>query len=93
MGLFDGNIRDNDFIITVNSPESSPRSFVGLGYSVTWEFEQRPCLYVGSSQAGPLGEIVEPNDSVIEGTYKNYEVDSIFSPDFDFSRFDKTQCM
>ena len=36
------------------------------------------CLYVGNSQAGPLGETVDPNDSVIERTYKNYKVDSMF---------------
>ena len=60
---------------------------------MTWEFEKRPCLYVGNSQAGPLGETVDPNDSVMEGTYRNYEVDSLFSPDFDFSHFDETQCV
>ena len=80
-------------LITVNYPGSPPRRIVGLGYSVTWEFEKRPCLYVGNSQAGPLGEIVDPNDSVIEGTYQNYQVNSMFSSDFAFSHFDETQCM
>ena len=60
---------------------------------MTWEFEKRPCLYVGNSQAGPLGEAVDPNDSVIEGTYRDYEVDSLFSPEFKFYHFDKTHCM
>ena len=85
-------MRDDDYIITVNYPESPPRQFIGLGASVTWEFERRPCLYVGNSQAGPLGETVDPNDSVIEGTYKYYEVDSMFSPDFVFSHFNETNC-
>ena len=91
-GFFDGALQDNDYIIIVNYPGSPPRSFVGLGYSVTWEFEKRPCLYVGDSQAGPLGETVDPNDSVIEGTYRDYEVDSLFSPDFVFSHFDESKC-
>ena len=92
-GSFNGAFRDDDYIITVNYPNSPLRRFVGLHYSVTWEFEKRPCLYVGNSQAGPLGETVDPNDSVIEGTYKNYEVEGLFSPEFDFSHFDGTQCV
>ena len=90
---FNGVFCDDDYIITVNYPGTPPRRFVGLRYSVTWEFEKRPCYYVGNSQAGPLGETVDPNDSVIEGTYRDYEVNSLFSPDFEFSHFDKTQCV
>ena len=60
---------------------------------MTWEFEERPCLYVGNSQAGPLGERdVDPNDSVIEGSYMDYRVDSMFSSDFKFSHFEETRC-
>ena len=73
-------------------PGKPERQFVGIKSSVTWEFEERDCLYVGNSQAGPLGEIVDPNDSVIEGTYDSYEVDSLFSPDYGFSRFDEENC-
>ena len=91
-GLYDGALQDDDYIITVNYPGSPPRSFIGLAFSVTWELGQRPCLYVGNSQAGPLGETVDPNDSVIEGTYQDYEVSSLFSSDFVFSRFNKSHC-
>ena len=47
-----------------------PRQFIGLGASMTWEFEKRLCLYVGNSQAVSLGETVDPNDSVIEEAYQ-----------------------
>ena len=47
----------------------------------TWGYEERPCLYVGNPQAWKLGE-VEPNDSVIEGNYRYYKVDSVFSLSF-----------
>ena len=60
---------------------------------MTWESEQGPCLYVGDSQAGPVGAHVDPDDSVIEGTYQNYEVSSIFSSDFVFSRFEEYRCI
>ena len=59
---------------------------------MTWEFEKRPCLYVGNSQAGPLGEDVVPNDSVIEGVYSDYEVESMFASDFTFSHFEESRC-
>ena len=91
-GLFNGANRNDAFDITVKHPDSDERSFVGLSYSVTWEFEKQECLYVGNSQAGKLGETVVPNDPVIEGTYHNYEVDSLFSPYFIFSRFDENNC-
>ena len=91
-GDFNGVRRPDAHEITINPPHSSPRSFVGLLGSVTWEFEKRPCLYVGNSQAGPLGEDVEPNDSVIEGTYKDYEVASLFSTSFTYSQFNTGNC-
>ena len=56
-------------------------------------YEERPCLYVGNSQAGKLGEEVEPNDSVIEGSYQDYIVDSVFSPSFRFAQIDENNCM
>ena len=88
-----GETTENYFEVTVRYPGSDERRFVALRLSVTWEFEKKPCLYVGNSQAGPLGEVVDPNDSVIEGTYKDYIVDSIFSPVFKFAHIDEDNCM
>ena len=56
-GDFEGSARSNDYVVTVNYPGSPPRSFVGVLSSVTWEFEKRPCIYVGNSQAGPISEV------------------------------------
>ena len=91
-GLFGGEDRTDDYIITVDHPQSDPRSFVGLKYSVTWEFEKRVCYYVGNTQAGKLAEVSDPNDSVIEGDYTDYKVDSLFATDFKFSHFDVSRC-
>ena len=88
-----GETPENYFTVTVRYPGSNERRFVALRSSVTWEFEKKPCLYVGNSQAGPLGEVVDPNDSVIEGTYKDYIVESIFSPNFKFAHIDDENCM
>ncbi|CAI8023710.1 hypothetical protein GBAR_LOCUS13830, partial [Geodia barretti] len=93
-GLFGGAERSDDYVITVDHPQSDPRSFVGLKYSVTWEFEKRVCYYVGNTQAGELSEVSDPNpnDSVIEGDYTDYKVDSLFATDFKFSHFDGNRC-
>jgi hypothetical protein len=91
---FNRALRSDDFTVTVHPNDPSrKRSFVALESSVTWEFEKKPCLYVGNSQAGPLGEDVAPNESVIEGSYKDYMVDSMFSPNFIFAHFDQDNCM
>ena len=87
-GEFGGVLRDDDYVITVDHPDFEPRSFVGLKADVTWEFEERVCYYVGNTQAGELAEVTEPNDSVIEGTYKDYKVNSLFATDYEYSHFD-----
>ena len=91
-GEFDGSARPNDRVVTVNYPGKEPRSFVGVLASVTWEFEKRPCIYVGNSQAGPIAEVVTPNDSVIEGEYTDYEVTSMFDTGFTYSHFETDRC-
>ena len=91
-GEFDGSTRANDYVVTVNYPNSPPRSFVGILSTVTWEFEKRPCIYVGNSQAGPISEVDSPNGSVIEGEYTDYEVASMFATDFTYSHFDESRC-
>ena len=91
-GEFDGSSRANDHVVTVNYPNSPPRSFVGLLFNVTWEFERQPCIYVGSPQAGPIDEVDTPNDSVIEGEYTDYEVASTFATDFTYRHFDESRC-
>ena len=77
-GEFGDEQRDDDYIITVRYPGAPPRSFVGIESSVTWELERRPCYFVGSGQAGPLAEVSEPNDSVIEGVYSDYIIESLY---------------
>ena len=91
-GDFGNSSRGDDYTVTVNHPGSPPRSFVGIRYSVTWEFEKRPCIYVGNSQAGPIDEVDTPNDSVIEGEYTEYEVASMFATSFKYSHFEDNRC-
>ena len=92
-GEFGGVQRDDDYVITVNHPEADPRSFVGLRSGVTWEFERRVCYYVGNTQAGELAEVSEPNDSVIEGEYSDYQVESLFATEFIYTHFNEEKCL
>jgi len=78
--------------ISVNSSNGETRSFVGSFYERTWDATLSPCLYVGNRQGGPSGEFDDPNDSVLQGSYQDYEVSGLFSTDFDFSEFDSDGC-
>ena len=68
-----------------DNPGTPPRSFVGIESSVTWELERRPCYFVGSGQAGLLVEVSEPNDSVIEGVYSDYIIESLFATSYTYT--------
>ena len=63
-GDFGGGTKTDDYvdIITVNHPDSSPRSFMGLRSEVTWEFEKSVCYYVGNTQVGQLADVSDLND-------------------------------
>ena len=54
------------------------RRFTGLLLSVNWEFQKTPCFYVGNQQGGPIYEVEDPNDSVIECRYEDYRVGGAF---------------
>jgi hypothetical protein len=70
-----------------------PRAYTGWLYDLTWEFKEGPCLYVGNRQSGPIYEVIDPNDGVIENMYKDYRVDSAFSEeDYVFGLFSEDRC-
>ena len=87
-----GNPAPNRYVINLSSPISGEeRSFTGY---FTWDFEDGPCLYAGNRQAGPIYEIQEPKDLVIEGRYNEYVVDSAFSEDiYAYGMFRENMCV
>ena len=49
---------------------------------------------MGNSQAGPVYEIKEKNEAVIEGSYSDYIVDQPFDETgYKFGRFNESTCM
>ena len=75
------------YTISVAHPLSPARSFTGIKYNYTWEFDEGVCLYAGNRQAGPIYEVESPNDPVIEGSYTNYIMSDAFATDFAYTRF------
>ena len=80
------------YTVNVDHPLSKPRSFTGFLYELSWEFESKQCLYVGNNQGGPIGEVIDPNDSVIEGSYEDYITTDAFETDFKYAVFENHVC-
>ena len=90
----DGNPVSQHYMINITSTFSNKmRSYIGRLYELTWSFKKSPCLYVGNSQGGPIYEVEDPNDPIIEGDYNKYIVDDLFSEDnFAYGMFDENNC-
>ena len=70
------------------------RTLTGYLYPLASDFSPNPCLYVGNRQAGPIHEVIDPNDPIIETIYKNYIVPSAFDEtDFPFAMFNEGRCV
>ena len=83
------------FVVTIGHPLAQPRSFIADLYGYTWDQTLEPCLYAGNSQGGPIFTVNDflPNDSVIEGSYFEYEIkDGIFGSRFKYNRLQSRIC-
>ena len=80
------------YTVKVTPPDGDVREFVGHLYDVTWDFTPIPCVYAGNRNGGPVVEFDDPNDSVIEGNYLQYQVNSLFSTQFTYKQFDESRC-
>lgn len=80
-------VTTGDFYVVSLATKPRPRRFVAHWNAVSWDFREGPCLYAGSSNGGPVREVVAPNDAVIEGIHTDYIVKSTFSTSFKYSRF------
>lgn len=84
---------ENRYSITVTHPDASrERRFTAILYQFNWEFAKQPCFYAGNQQGGPIAEVMEPNDSVIEGEYSDYQMDGMFATEYKFNHFEEDQC-
>lgn len=75
-------------------PQLEPqRTFPGFSYHLNWLSEEKTCLYVGNSQAGP--EITGETDSIIAGNFQEYIVNdpaSFNEGGYRFGLFDSSMC-
>ena len=87
-----GAVPGDRFVVNITAG-SKQRSFTGWLYDLTWDHSEGPCLYVGNRQSGPIGEVLDPNDPVIESLYSNYRVASAFDEgEYQFGMFDDSKC-
>lgn len=84
--------QSNLYLISIAPPSAHGRVFIGELHRRSWDLSLQPCLYVGSSQGGPLSDIPGPRDSVIEGRYTDYKVSGLLTTSFQFSQFDSSFC-
>ena len=82
----------NDYyVLTMSPPLSKKRSFVAEYDYYTWDYTISPCFYAGNRQGGPLREVQDgPNDSPIQGYYRDYIVFSLFDTTPKYNRFTAT---
>lgn len=74
-----------------NSTHPSYRLIPAFLAPRTWDHTHAPCYYVGNAQGGP-SQSHDPTESVIEGKVFQYETAALFSPLFDFFKFDESTC-
>ena len=83
------------YVVNVTRPSSNPRSFefVGAMYNSSWKDEPKECIFVGTNQGGPTGEVAYADDPVIEGSYVDYNTTGPFVTDFNYTVFNDTKCV
>ena len=71
------------------------RAYTGILHSTTWDHSEGPCLFVGNRQSGPIVEVSNPNDPVIQSLYTDYLVKNPFVEDdeYKFGMFNEMQCV
>ena len=75
-------------VITFTQSDGNVRNVPARLQSHTWSSSQvSPCLYAGDSEGGHLFEVEEPNDSLLEGSYQDYVMETLFSTKYKFSKF------
>ena len=91
--LYDGSTAVDRYVVNITTG-NKPRSYTGWMYDLTWDHSEGPCLYVGNRQSGPIGEVTDPNDPVIESLYTSYRVPGAFDEgeDYKFGMFDNSKC-
>ena len=79
------------YAVTVSAADGSTRRFFAWKSPRTWDLKSQMCLYSGNAQGGLLYEVTSLSDPVIQGTYDEYIVSSLFDPDYKYEMF-TSQC-
>ena len=83
-----------DFYQLSLGSDAAKREFLAEVFRRTWDKREIECLYAGNAQGGSSGIVVGadgPDDSVIEGTYKEYQVDGVFATAWKYAQFNEVE--
>ncbi len=91
--LSNGQLQTGWYIVSVTTGATT-RSYAGRLHRITWDKSREPCLYVGNIQSGPIAEVLDPNDPVIEGSFTEYVVKNPFYEDenYTYGKFNESKC-
>ena len=95
LAKFNGTQLDDTtrYVISVNRDGSLVKEFTGSFHTLVWDQTVGDCLYVGDRQGGRISEVQDPNDPVLDGSYKDYRVPSAFDETgYRFGRFQENLC-
>ena len=82
---------DGVFVDINDIDASNYRHIPARKYFLTWDHFHQTCYYVGNSQGGPE-KSRNQEESVIEGSYKDYETSGLFDTDFLYEQFEDGIC-
>ena len=70
-----GDVHTDAYTMNHSKLSCQQRQFVGFLYSLNWELNENWCLYVGNRQGGPINEVDNLNDPMLQGEYSEYKVE------------------
>ena len=87
----DGEVDKEDRVyeVTVSYPGSANRTFIAEYHPRSW-IGKKPCLYAGNSMAGPMIEVPQFKDNVVDGAVDSYIVNSLYDPRFKHSKYESS---
>ena len=85
-------IKDDIKVLEIHHPLSPVRYVPAWMTSSTWSSKHTACLYAGDTQGGHVYEVKSPNDTLLEGSYKDYIVPNLFATGFKYKKFNDNIC-
>jgi len=75
--------------VTIQPANGAPMRYLqGIYYPITWESTKEPCIYLANSQGGRSGMNPNIDDPLIQGSYKDYQMGSLFDTEYEYGEWE-----